>query len=93
MKLRASAALVGDFRSAIRPFNPWRRRLTAAALWVLIVTAATGGIVGLVRPDQVAEARLDAAPVDLPAGAAGFAELAVRAWMAATPEAPGELQT
>jgi len=73
-------------RRDVLPLRPWSRRLVLAGLWGLIGTAAVGGVVGIVRPSQ-SSVPLSAgteAPV-VPAPVIGFAELAVRAWITASP--------
>jgi hypothetical protein len=90
VKLRAPTPLDGDSPLATRQFRPWQRRLTAAALWVLIGTAALGGLVGLVRQEPTAQVPTNDAPTTLPAGADGFAELAVSAWLSSTPTTQSE---
>lgn len=74
------------------PVRPWAQRAARSGLWGLIGLAAIGGVAGLLRPTGI-ESRPTAAPIEgpVPAHVVGFAEHAVRTWLAATPEVAGPL--
>lgn len=77
---------------AIVPLRPWAQRAARSGLWGLIGLAAIGGVAGLLRPTGI-ESRPTTSPVEgpVPAHVTGFAEYAVRTWLAATPESAGQL--
>jgi len=66
--------------------RPWAQRAARCGLWGLVGLAAIGGVAGLLRPTGV-ESRPTAGPIEwpVPAHVTGFAEYAVRTWLAATP--------
>lgn len=68
--------------------RPLRLRAARVGLWGLVAVGALGGAVGALRgsPPPVVEVTDDGATVAVPVEVAGFAEVAVRAWLAAGAE-------
>lgn len=92
---RAVAELRNRPLARLRLKEETRVRLAAAALWVLIATAAVGGIVGLVRPPATAPAEptpavSPAATVSEAWAAGGFGARAVAAYLAPGDDTDGE---
>jgi hypothetical protein len=76
----------------IVPVRPWAQRAARSGLWGLIGLSAIGGVAGLLRPTGI-KSLPTPAPIEwpVPAYVTGFAEYAVRSWLAATPELNGPL--
>lgn len=81
-------------RYVARPVRPLALLAARAGLWLGVVLGSVGGIVGLTRSPGAAQPTAAPQASDttiLPASVAGTAEVAVRAWLTASPDQHEEL--
>jgi hypothetical protein len=83
-KRRRGSGEVGDERQ-VEPVRPGAQLAARAGLWSLVVIGCLGGIAGVLRPAPAAPVvASESSSTGASAGVAGFAELAVGAWLEAT---------